>query len=610
MAYQSERTRTSIRVLQIIILGMCFVVLGRVFYLQIVQNEVYEELGRKNSLRQEIVSPARGLIYDRFGTLIVDNQPIYSITITPSLFQEESTPLLASLLEVEDSVIHQQLKTAKSYSWHRPSRLISDVTFEAFSSIQENLWRLPGVGHQIESKRHYPTPMKAAHILGYLREANERDYAQIPDIRLGDNIGKSGLEMEYEDKLRGRSGVEYLRVNALGQTLGTFEGEQSGLNPEEGNGLITTIDAELQLLAEDLMEGKRGAVVAMEPHTGEILALVSSPGYDLNRLAGRLDRKYWYEINTDSTTPLFNRAISSRQPPGSTFKPIMGIVGLHLGIITPETNIYNPGQFVKGRSYKDTAPIGDYDLKKAITFSSNTYFFALMDRIASQGKLNEWSALIKDFGLGVPNAIDLPSSNRGIIPDSTYMNNAFGYRQWSLGDIINLGIGQGIISSSPLQIAMMTSSIANGGYRIQPHVVKEVIHSDGSSSPVEPAKERIDWVKDEYLDVVKEGMRGVVLEGSGRYYSKFEEIAIAGKTGTAQNPHGIDHGWFTSFAPFEDPEIVVTVFYENAGFASTSASPIAALVIEKYLTREIKRNYVYNYVKTHVPKQDSEEPEE
>lgn len=593
---QPNRTRTSIRALQVIILGLTFIVFGRVFYLQIVEYDVYAALGQENSVRQEYIDPARGLIYDRNGKLIVDNEPIFSITITPSLFDKNNIPLLASILNIPDSLLAARVQEAQDYSWHRTSRLFTEIDFSRFSAVQENLWRLPGIGHQIESKRHYPTDMKASHLLGYLREADESEYRRLSTLRLGDKVGKSGLEMTYQDTLRGTLGINYLRVNALGQSLGNFEDTTLTREPVQGADIITTIDTDLQIFAEKLMEGKRGAVIAMDPNTGGILAMVSSPSYDLERLAGRLDLEYWQSINADSTTPLYNRAISSRQPPGSTFKPLMGLIGLHMGFITPETKIYNSGAYIRGRAYRDLADVGEYDLEKAITFSSNTYFLSLMDKIATSGQLNTWSNLINDFGLGVPNPIDLPNANAGIIPDSTYMNNRFGNRYWGLGDILNFGIGQGMISVSPLQIAQMTSTLANGGYQIKPHLVQGIKGPDGNLTSFQPLQEKIAWVKDEYLEVIKKGMRGVVVEGSGRWYANHSDIEIAGKTGTAQNPHGLDHGWFTSFAPVDNPEIVVTAFVENAGFASRSAAPIASLVIEKYFQGEISRNWIYEHV--------------
>lgn len=607
MSNSSNRIRTSILALQVIMVLLCLVVLGRVFYLQIVQYDVYDELGEKNSIRQEYVDPARGLIYDRNMKLLVDNQPIYSITITPVNFEDENIPLLAQLLEEPDSLINVLVNDAKRYSRFRTSKLISDIDFKAFSLIQENLWQLPGIGHQIDSKRNYPAEMTGSHIFGYLREADESDYQSNESIRLGDKIGKSGLELIYEEDLKGDLGINYLKVNALGQSLGRFNDEKNSIAPVQGDNIITTIDADLQAFAEKLMKGKSGGIVAMNPNNGEILALVSSPEYEVRKLAGRIDKEYWQFINSDSTRPLYNRAISSRQPPGSTFKPLMGIIGLHLGIVTPQTEIYNSGYYIRGRAYKDLADPGLYNMESAIAHSSNTYFFSVMDKIATTGQLNAWSKLAKDFGLGVPNDVDLPSANRGILPDSTYLDRRFGKKKWGLGDVLNFGIGQGLVSASPLQIAQMTSSIVNGGYKIDPHLLKGKEKADGSIIESTNSSEKIGWVKDEYLETVKKGMRGNVLEGSGRYYAGIPGIEVSGKTGTAQNPFGFSHGWYTSFAPSQNPEIVVTVFLENAGWASISAVPIASLILEKHLKGEVEREWLVNYVLNFVPKEDNSE---
>ena len=593
---QSNRTRTSIRALQVIMIGMMLVVFGRVFYLQIIEYDVYAALGQENSVRQEYVDAARGLIYDRDGRLIVDNEPIYSITITPSLFDKDKLPLLADILNVSDSLLTDRVQEAQRYSWYRTSRLITEIDFERFSAIQENLWQLPGIGHQIESKRHYPTDINGSHLFGYLREASEAEYQNSDRLKLGDKVGKSGLEMIYEDTLRGNDGVKYLRVNALGQAISNFEDTTLSQPPVQGTDIFTTIDTELQVLAEELMEGKKGALVAMDPKTGGVLAMVSAPDYDLQKLAGRLDSDYWQAINADTLTPLYNRAISGRQPPGSTFKPIMGLIGLHLGFIDSTTTVYNSGAYMRGRPYRDAAPIGDYNLENAIANSSNTFFFSLMDQIATNGYLNEWSSLVKDLGVGVTNPIDLPYASNGIVPDSTYLNRVFGENQWGVGDVMSMGIGQGLLSLSPLQVAQMTSVIANGGYRVQPHIVKATRMPSGKVIEKDPQLHKVEWITDENLGVVRAGMRKVVSEGPSRYYTNNPEVPTAGKTGTAQNPHGRDHGWFTSFAPYDDPQIVVSVLIENGGYGSISAAPVAAVLIEKYIEGEISRNYVYNYV--------------
>ncbi len=598
--------KTSIRILQAVILIGFLVMLVRIFQLQILDYEKYSPLSMQNSIRLEMVNPARGLILDRNGIIMVDNQPIYSITITPANFKMDNLEKLAHFLKMDEELVLSRIREAQQYSWHRTSRLFTEVPFEVFVSIQENIWQLPGIGHQIESKRNYPAGVKASHMMGYLREASREEYLRSERIRLGDRIGKSGIEMVYEDFLRGELGSEYVQVNAYGQAIRPFNNGELNISPIKGADLVTTIDAPLQQLAEQLMEGKAGGVVALDPRTGAVLSMVSAPQYEVDRLAGRMDMEYWRSINEDEKTPLFNRAISSREPPGSTFKPFMGLAGLHMGIITPSTEIYNSGAYIRGRAYRDLADPGDYNLETAIQYSSNTYFLWMMDRgIATPGRLNEWAELIRDFGIGPRNNIDLPFETTGIVPDSTYMNNNFGPRNWGIGDLMSLGIGQGMVSASPLQMAVATSVIANGGYRVQPHIVAEVHHANGEIGFTEPQRTRIEWIRDEHLEPVKRGMHDAVRTGGANYYANMQDIDIHGKTGTAQNPRGRNHGWFIAYAPAEDPQIAIAVLAENSGFGSVSASPIASLMIEKYLTGEIRRNHILNHVLNFVPR-DSE----
>lgn len=597
----NRKIKTSIRILQVIVVMVWLILLGRIFQLQILEYTTYSPISQQNHLRQEFVSPARGLILDRNEKILVENEPIFSITINPARFDNSKIPLLAELLETDEEDLVSRIREAQEYSWHRTSRLYTEVNFNVFSNIQENIWQLPGIGHQVESKRHYPLNVQASHAFGYLRESTRLDHRQSPELRLGDKVGKSGLELAYENILRGEIGTEYIRVNAYGQALGSYNDGELNSPPVQGRDLITTLDADLQELAERLFRGKQGGTVALDPKNGEVLTLVSSPQYDVERLAGRLDTDYWQAINMNENTPLFNRAISSLQPPGSTFKPFMGLVGLHLGLITPDTEIHNSGAYYRGRPYQDLAPTGNYNLERALTLSSNTYFFSMMDRIASRGLVNRWSELIKDFGMGVQNNIDLPFERSGIIPDSTYMNQTFGEGNWGVGDLMSLGVGQGMVSVSPLQMAVATSVIANGGYKVQPHLVKAIRDNDGSLSYPNPSIEKIDWIREDYLSTVRRGMSRVTTEGSGRFYANIDNITTAGKTGTSQNPHGNNHGWFIAFAPVEDPQIAVAVLVENAGFGSITAAPIASLLIEQYLNGEIQRQNVLNYVLNFTP---------
>lgn len=604
---QQKRTTISIRILQVTILTILLIMAGRLVQLQIIEYEKYGPLSLANSIRQESVSPARGLVFDRMGRMLIDNQPIYTITVTPANFDPQAIPLLAEYLDTTPEIIEDRVQTARRYSWHRPSRLFTDISFHTFSQIQENIWQLPGIGHHIESKRHYPTDIKASHIFGYLSEVTQQEYRSSNRYHLGDKAGRSGLEFVYESDLRGDLGARYIRVNALGQALGPYEDEQLGRNPIKGADIFTHIDSDLQLLGEDLMEGKIGGLVAMDPNTGAILSLISSPDYDVDRLSGRIDMDYWLTLQSDSTNPLFNRAISTMQPPGSTIKPLMGLIGLDFGIVTPETEITCRGGFTRGRHYRCTREHGRQNMVQAIQNSCNTYFFSLMNQSMERIGLNAWHRHVRSFGFGEISQIDLPNERRGILPDSTYYNTNFGSsRFWGIGELISLGVGQGAFSSSPLQMALMTSQLANGGYRVKPHVVDRIVYPNGTVTNNASNRERIPWIKEDQLKVVQEGMRKAITEGSGRFYSDIRGVEVAGKTGTAQNPHGIDHGWFVSYAPYDNPEIVIAVLVENAGFGSISAAPIAGLMMEKYFHGEILRNWVYDYVKNFTPREEQE----
>lgn len=608
---KKQRTQISVRILQACIVLLGLVILGRLFQLQILDFDTYRPISRENSLRQEVVTPARGLIYDRNGRLLVDNEPIYSITITPANYNSENTPLLADLMGLPVEMVEERIQEARNYSYYRASRLFTEVEFKTFSVIQENIWKLPGIGHQIESKRHYPIDsLRASHLLGYLREVSKEEYLSTKNYHLGDKIGKSGLEMAYEEHLRGTEGMKYIKVNAMGQSLGSYQNGDIDEAPKKGADLYTTIDTDLQLLAEDLMKDKRGAVVALDPDDGSVLSLVSSPQHDIRKLSGRIDSDYWMSINADTTNPLYNRALSSSQPPGSTFKPLMGLMGLELGVITQQTTIDNPGYYFRGRRYNDLADPGKYNLGKAIQESSNTFFFWLMDEIVKEAGINRWHEMASSFGLGKRNNIDLPNENKGTLPDSTYLNRVLGEGKWGVGDQLSLGVGQGFLGATPLQMALVAAQIANRGYHIQPHLVRSIEKSDGSVMLTNPDKEKISWIDPSNLEAVISGMRRVVTDGSGRYYADLDSIKVAGKTGTAQNPHGQDHGWFISFAPVDDPEIAIAVLVENAGYGSISAAPIASLLIEQYLTGETNRPYVYDYVKNFKPRTQKSEEEE
>lgn len=600
-ADRKRRIKVSIRILQITVFSIFMIIIGRFVQLQILEFDKYNPMSQANSIHQERINPARGLIFDRNGVLLVDNEPIYTITITPINFKRENIPLVAELLSISEEDVENRLRVAQSYSWRRPSRLFTEVDFNTFSKIQENIWQIPGIGHLIESKRNYPSEVVGSHIKGYLSEVTEQEYRSTRHYRLGDRTGRIGLERIYEEQLRGESGSQYQVVNAFGQAIGPYQDGIHDAHPIKGGDIYTTIDYELQKLAEKLMKNQIGGLVAMDPRNGEILALVSAPMFDISKLSGRLDREYWASVNADSTTPLFNRAISTMQPPGSTVKPLMGLMGLELGLITEEDVVVCRGGFTRGRLYRCTGEHGRQNLVQAIKNSCNTYFFSLMNQMMIHFDLNTWHKLASEFGFGHRNNIDLPFETRGILPDSAYYDRAFGVRQWGVGDLINLGVGQGTFSASPLQLALMTSEIANNGYKVRPHLVNRIVFDDGTQSIIEPEISKVSWVKDEHLKIVQEGMRKAVTEGSGRFFANLRDVEVAGKTGTSQNPHGQNHGWFVSYAPYDEPEIAIAVLMERSGFGSTSAAPMAALLMEQYFYGEVRRQWVLQRMLDFVP---------
>jgi penicillin-binding protein 2 len=309
MEQERGRVKTSIRVLQSIVIGFGLIMLGRLVQLQIIEHDLYNPISQNNALRQEVVTPSRGLIFDRNGELLVDNEPVYTITITPNLFKENTIPLLASLVGLSEQEVRDKVTAARRYSAYRTSRLFTEVNIRTFSLIQENLWRLPGISHTIEAKRSYPSGIIASHVFGYLREVSDKEYQSSTVYQLGDKIGKTGIEASYERNLRGKNGLSFQLVNAYGQALGPFEGGKLDIPPEKGDDIYTTLQLDIQRLAEKLMNNKVGGLVAMNPQDGAIIAMVSAPQYDLNQLAGKLNTQYWSMINADTLRPLFNRAI-------------------------------------------------------------------------------------------------------------------------------------------------------------------------------------------------------------------------------------------------------------------------------------------------------------
>lgn len=547
-----------------------------------------------SAVRERPVDPARGAIYDRDSTLLVDNKPTYTIQLTPRYFDESKVGLLASLLEVPDSTVRRKLEEASAWNAFRPSRSFREVSFETFSRVQEHLYELPGVSHDVELRRRYHSPARAAHALGYVHEIDKRSLTQRREqgYRPGDYVGKTGLEHAYESVLRGDRGSRFVLVNVRGSEIMPYRNGTPNEPAISGADLHLTLDHELQALAESLFVGKRGAAVALDPDTGEILSLVSKPDFNPALFSQSVSGAVWDSLRTDPGDPLFNRALQSGFPPGSTWKPFMALVALQTGMLRPNERLdCPPGYRIGRRVFKnhDGQDEGRITVEKALEVSCNTFFYQLMDRM----ELSTWHDWALQFGFGRKVPLEGFRQASGLMPDSSYFTRQ--YRTWTQGYTINLGIGQGDMSVTPIQLARYAAALATGGTLPSPHFVRRIGRSETRElvPPEVPAPDTIP-VDDRHFETVRRGMQRVMTAGTGRWI-QIPGISSAGKTGTAQNPHGEDHSLFIMFAPFEDPEIALAVVVENAGYGATAAAPIGSLMAEKYLTGRIADTWERRY---------------
>jgi penicillin-binding protein 2 len=561
---------------------------ARLIQLQVIYSEWYGRKSEENSLRATPVEPVRGVIFDRNGQLIVDNRPAFTLTLMPFEFDRSTIPPLATLLGLDQDFIADRLKKGEQYSRFAPVKIKRNIDPFTIASIEENRDRFPGVELEVESKRFYSSRASAAHLLGYTKEISEAQMKALGgDYAPGDVAGASGVEAMYESSLRGQKGSELSTVNARGQVIGRFENGRNDTPAREGNNLQLTIDSGLQAFAESLMTGKRGAIVAVDPNDGGILALVSKPDYDLSLLSGITSPELWRSLNQDNESPLFNRATLTRYPPGSTFKMLLAIAALESGTITPSWRITCGGAFRFGnRVFKDLHVHGSVDLVDAIQKSCNVYFYQLMLKTG----LDNWSRYGEEFGFGHLTGIDMYEENPGILPTTEYMNKRYGPHGWTKGFLVSLGIGQGEVGVTPLQMAMYAAALGTEGEYHQPHLVRTIIMKNPPSIDTLTFPDRTINLQQKTWDVVREGMRRVIEEPGGTGgMARVKGIQWAGKTGTAQNPHGPDHAWFVGFAPFERPRIAIAVLIENAGYGGTAAAPIAGLCVERYLYGRIVR---------------------
>lgn len=566
------------------------ILLVRLFVIQVVK-DTYRLSADNNVLRYVTQYPARGLIYDRNKKYLVYNQAAYDMMVVPAQVTRIDTATFCKLLEITTSSFRERMAAAISYSRRAPSVFLKQISAETYAGLQEKMFLFPGFYVQPRTLRKYSKPV-AAHLLGYVSEVDEGIIRKDPYYKAGDYIGKLGIEEAYEKDLRGRRGVKIYLVDVYSRIKGSYADGRLDTTAVQGKDIISTIDMDLQEYGELLMRNKTGSIVALEPKTGEVLTLVSSPNYDPALLVGRVRSENFAKLNADTLNiPLFNRAIQAKYPPGSTFKPINGLIGLAEDVITPSTMFgCNNGYLFVG-CHSHSSPL---DLVHGISNSCNSYFCQTFRRILENPKYGsvsdaytKWKEYLNEFGFGKKLGIELTNELPGLVPSPAYFDKYYGKNKWKALTVISMSIGQGEIETTPLQMANMTAAIANKGYYYIPHIVRSI--GDNESIDQKFLTKQVVNIDTALFRPIIEGMEEAVNGGGGATASvaALRDITVCGKTGTAQNPHGKDHSVFVAFAPKDDPKIAIAVFVENAGFGATYAAPVASLMIEKYLKGEI-----------------------
>ncbi len=581
----------------ILLVGLTFI--GRLSYLQIFSfspNQILED----PAIKAVYDYPERGYIYDRNGKLLVANQPAYDVMVIPREVKSLDTLEFCKLLGIDKEKFISQLKKARIYSPRLPSVLVPQLSKEDYGKLQEKMRRFEGFYIQKRSLRYYDTN-SGANVLGYISEVNEWDLERNPSYAAGELKGTTGIEKEYESILRGRKGVKYIQKDRFNRDIGPYKDGALDTLPEQGKQITVTLDKSLQEYGEKLMVGKHGGVVAIEPASGEILALISGPTYDPALLVGRERSKNYSKLHYDTIAkPTFDRSILASQSPGSPFKTLNALVALQEGAVTPETTIkcYN-GFYVGRRKRGCHCGGGNRDLNSGIYLSCNAYFAGAFRKIYDQFPtsaegMDVWEKHMKSFGLGSYLGYDLPTGRPGRIPNKEYYNRIYGSKRWSSSTIISNSIGQGEVEVTPIQLANMTAAIANRGHYYTPHVLKKIGGEDISIPKFTEAKHTS--IDKKYFEPVIEGMANVYHKGTARWL-QIKDIEIAGKTGTVENftrINGVrtqltDNSVFVAFAPVDKPKIAIAVYIENGYYGSRYAGHIATLMIEKYLKGEISR---------------------
>jgi penicillin-binding protein 2 len=564
--------------------------LMRLFTIQVVK-DTYRMSAENNVLRYVTQYPARGLIYDRNKKLMVYNQAAYDLMVVPAQVTKIDTAEFCTLLGISKASYRDRIRAALVYSRRAPSVFVKQISAESYARLQEKMFMYPGFYVQPRTLRKYSKPI-AAHLLGYVSEVDEALIKKEPYYKSGDYIGKLGIEEAYEKDLRGRRGVKIYLVDVYSRIKGSYAEGRMDTVAVQGEDIISTMDMDLQEYGERLMRNKTGSIVALEPKTGEVLTLVSAPNYDPGLLVGRIRSDNFSKLSADTILkPLFNRALQAKYPPGSTFKPINGLIGLQEKVITPSTIFGCNNGYLFVACHSHSSPL---DLVHGISNSCNSYFCQTFRRILENPQyptiadaFTKWKGYLNEFGFGKKLGIEFTNELTGFIPSTAYFDRYYGTNRWKALTVISMAIGQGEVETTPLQMANMTAAIANKGYFYIPHIVKS-IGTDKKIDQKYLSKQVIN-IDSANFEPIIQGMEAAVNgeAGATARIAALQDIIVCGKTGTAQNPHGKDHSVFIAFAPKDDPKIAIAVYVENAGFGATYAAPVASLMIEKYLKGEI-----------------------
>ena len=583
-----------------LIIGILFI--SRLFQLQVI-NTSYQRLSDNNAILEISDYPERGFIYDRNGKLLVANQPAYDVMIIPENVIPFDTLSFCELTGISKEKLIKSLKKARQFSKRLPSVIVNQISKETYATLQEQMWKYEGFFIQKKSLRDYRINF-GANVLGYISEVNNNDLKYDSYYQQGELIGRQGIEKSYENELRGEKGKRFLQKDRFNRIIGEYKNKTFDVEPKVAKNIYLTLDATLQEYGEYLMQNKRGGIVAIEPSTGEILALVSAPSYNPNLLVGRDRSKNYRKLAQDTLAkPLFDRGLQALYPPGSPFKTLNALIALQEGVITPETQFKcNKGHFyARGAFMECHCRRGSRnDLLKGIYQSCNTYFANTYKKIINKYEtpdkgVNQWNSHLKSFGLGNYLGYDLSVGKRGFIPNASYYNSWYKEGGWKAPTIISNAIGQGEVLTTPIQLANFTAAIANRGYYYTPHFLRSV---SGDSIQQKFLRKNTS-IDPEHFEVVIDGMHKVIERGTAKI-ARIKGIEVCGKTGTAENFTKIDgvktqltdHSIFIAFAPKEDPKIAIAVFIENGYWGGRWAAPIASLMLEQYINKKVKRSWL------------------